>query len=244
MYRVTALSRAVFAACLAASVSFLSNQTAQAQGGDRPYSWTGFYVGANIGYGWGDVSVRDTNGGVLPGPFEYDTRGLLGGIQVGYNKQFDSLVAGLEIEGGYLGATNGEFRIPSSLPPNFQRLWVDSGLYGIIAARLGIAIQSRTLLYGKAGAIWFDGEAGQKTTRPGYVTHMADGFNGWAYGGGVEHMLQGGWSVKLEYMRLDFGTVTGDQENVGDNSSPIGFKFINKHDFAVDTVKLGINYRF
>lgn len=66
MYRVTALSRAVFAACLAASFSFLSNQKAQAQGPDR---WAGFYVS-----GHGGLNVpRDTVS-------EFDSPGLPGGI--------------------------------------------------------------------------------------------------------------------------------------------------------------------
>src|SRR5688572_3732067 len=66
MYRVTALSRAVFAACLAASFSCLSNQTAQAQGPDR---WAGFYVS-----GHGGLNVpRDTVS-------EFDSPGLPGGI--------------------------------------------------------------------------------------------------------------------------------------------------------------------
>jgi outer membrane immunogenic protein len=60
MYRVTARSRVVFAACLAASFSFLSNQAAQAQGPDR---WAGFYVS-----GHGGLNVpRDTDSTFLSG---------------------------------------------------------------------------------------------------------------------------------------------------------------------------------
>lgn len=60
MYRVTAHSRAVFAACLAASFYFLSNQSAQAQGPDR---WAGFYVS-----GHGGLNVpRDTDSTFLSG---------------------------------------------------------------------------------------------------------------------------------------------------------------------------------
>ena len=46
-----------------------------------PYNWTGFYVGANIGYSWGrqDVLVDDL---LLDTPH---VDGVIGGGQVGYN---------------------------------------------------------------------------------------------------------------------------------------------------------------
>ena len=66
-----------------------------------PFDWTGVYVGANAGYGFGggDASI-DTNG--LPAPANLSsglpgdignvsTDGFLGGVQVGYNVQIGDL---------------------------------------------------------------------------------------------------------------------------------------------------------
>ena len=223
----------IFAAALLGS---FSSAAAQA-----PPAWTGFYLGANIGTGWGSVDVRDTNGGVTPGPFSYNNTAWIGGLQAGYNHQLGPFVAGVEIDGGYMGL-DGDGRIPSSTPPNYQRIWVDGGLYAMATGRLGFAIMQNTLIYGKGGFAWFDGEAGQKTTKPGYQTSMADGFRGAVFGGGVEYMMASHLSFKVEYLHMDLGSVTGYQLSISD--PPIGFKYFNTHDFAIDTVRGGLNYKF
>ena len=62
-------------------------------------SWTGFYAGANLGYGWGDrsptIAATDPgttafikairSGSINPAPF--DAGGISGGLQIGYNYQ-------------------------------------------------------------------------------------------------------------------------------------------------------------
>jgi len=234
----------------AAIIAGVSSATAADLGGSRSLkddryvparpSWSGAYFGVNLGYAWGGVDVRDTTGGVDPGPFSYDINGFSGGAALGYNMQFDALVAGVEIEGGYMDLS-GSGRIPSSTPPNFQLIDLKGGLYGIISGRLGIALD-RTLIYGKGGWVYYDGDAGQTTTKPGYITHRTGAFSGSVYGGGIEHILGDRWSLKLEYLHFNFGTETGDQTSVGD--PPIGFVYVNKHDVTADTVKLGVNYRF
>lgn len=206
----------------------------------RPFTWTGLYIGANVGYAWGDVAVRDTTGGVTPGPFTYDTQGITGGLSIGYNQQLGPIVLGIDAEGGWMDL-HGHGRIPSSTPPNYQAIDLDGGLYGIIAGRAGFAID-RTFVYGKAGWFTWDASAGQKTTKPGFVTHRTGGFDGFVYGAGVEQMLQSGWSLKLEWLRFDLGSATGDQTSVTDD--PIGFVYVDKHDPTADTLKLGLSYRF
>src|SRR5258705_13841990 len=55
------------------------------------FSWTGFYVGAHVGYGWG---THDT--GVLDG--EPKSKGVLGGVQAGYKFQTGHVVLGREAD--------------------------------------------------------------------------------------------------------------------------------------------------
>ncbi len=66
-----------------------------------PYSWTGFYVGANLGYGVGQGSGAMTHGGV-GGPgihmFNAQPAGVLVGGQAGYNYQIGSIVLGVETD--------------------------------------------------------------------------------------------------------------------------------------------------
>src|ERR1700681_2583578 len=67
-------------------------------------NWSGFYIGGNLGYGWGN---GNTDFSFLPSPalFEADnttlgarTTGITGGAQAGYNWQMGSLVTGLEAD--------------------------------------------------------------------------------------------------------------------------------------------------
>jgi outer membrane immunogenic protein len=66
-----------------------------------PYSWTGFYVGANLGYGVGQGPGAMTHGGV-GGPgihmFNAQPAGVLVGGQAGYNYQIGSIVLGVETD--------------------------------------------------------------------------------------------------------------------------------------------------
>ena len=67
------------------AVAFISAPASAAP----PYNWTGFYVGAEGGGGWGrvglDTSVFD----------DAKLSGALGGVQAGYNQQFGSWVVGV-----------------------------------------------------------------------------------------------------------------------------------------------------
>ena len=62
------------------------------------FSWTGFYIGGNAGYGWGTGKDASDLFGLEP-------QGWFGGGQAGFNYQFDnSIVAGIEtdIQGGVI----------------------------------------------------------------------------------------------------------------------------------------------
>jgi outer membrane immunogenic protein len=70
-----------------------------------PYTWTGFYVGGNIGYGWGEVKPGTINFyqpantfvGSISG-INYNIDGVIGGLQAGYNWQYNNMVLGLETD--------------------------------------------------------------------------------------------------------------------------------------------------
>src|SRR5215204_4967863 len=64
------------------------------------YDWTGFYVGAQVGYAWGstDINIDGTDIELSP-----DADGVVGGLFVGYNVMFNQVVVGLEAD---IEATN------------------------------------------------------------------------------------------------------------------------------------------
>ncbi|GAB4066078.1 porin family protein [Ancylobacter sonchi] len=96
------------------------------------FTWTGFYIGANAGYGWGSADFSD------------DTDGFLGGIQAGYNWQFagSPLVVGIETD---IQATNIE-------SPTFSLDY-----FGTVRARLGFAVD-QFLIYGTGGFAYGRGD--------------------------------------------------------------------------------------
>src|SRR4051794_32632828 len=59
------------------------------------FSWTGCYLGVNLGYGWGRASESITGGGVT-GSASANLNGVLGGGQIGCNYQWNSIVWGIE----------------------------------------------------------------------------------------------------------------------------------------------------
>jgi outer membrane immunogenic protein len=68
------------------------------------WSWTGYYVGVNIGYSWGrsdtDASYYNSATGVLlfASSNSFDMNGLIGGGQIGANWQNGNIVFGVEAD--------------------------------------------------------------------------------------------------------------------------------------------------
>ena len=223
---------------------------AVADDADKP-GWAGPYIGLHAGYGWGRASTHDDmNDWCSPadvacikkyvGPFDFDVKGAFGGITAGYNFQYGMLVFGPEVEAGYMNVV-GNRKTDSSNPAKYQTLEVDGGWYALLGGRIGLGFD-HTLIYGKGGWVYWDTDITQTTTNPGYKTNGTGAIDGWAYGGGIEHMLGEGWSLKVEYLHMDFGGNSGDQTSVSD--PPIGHVYENHTDLTVDTVKVGINRRF
>lgn len=222
--------------CIAA---IFAGATSAAAGGP---SWTGPYIGIDAGYTWGSASVTDDiNDGVPPGPFSYNASGFIGGGVAGYNLQLAQFVIGFEGNLGYMDLS-GAGIIPSSNPAAHQDITLDGGLYALATGRAGFLIMPTTLVYAKGGFAYFDTDARQKTTNPGYVTNGTGAYTGYVIGGGIEHMLTSNLSIKIEYQHFDFGTKSGDQTSVTD--PPIGHVYNNWTDVRADSVKVGTNLRF
>jgi outer membrane immunogenic protein len=140
------------------------------------YSWAGPYLGANLGYNFGDVS----NSGTSPS-------GVSGGIQGGYNWQFGTpWVLGIEAD---LQATGADDTFAAW---KFSNPW-----YGTLRGRVGYAINPNFLVYGTGGLAF-----GQlKGSAPGLSESHTTA--GWTAGVGAEFALNNNWSLKAEYMYVN-----------------------------------------
>jgi outer membrane immunogenic protein len=178
------------------------------------YNWTGFYAGLNVGRAWGRSQAMDVdccgNGpwNAVGDTFTAKTSGVTGGIQAGYNRQFGMVVAGVEVDLGYLGFKGTQ---ASSIAPDTFAV-ASGGLYGTVRGRLGLAYD-RALFYATGGLIVADVRSGIED--PLYLltgpfsgilfTEKTRTQAGWTLGGGVEYALLGNWSVKGEYLYFDLG---------------------------------------
>ncbi len=164
------------------------------------FTWTGFYVGANAGYAWGNVNA---NGFANVGNLD----GFVGGGQVGYNCQIGQFVVGAEadFQGADLSSGN-----------NLGLVGVKTEYFGTVRARLGFAVD-RFLPYVTGG--WAYGNV--KTSIPALAfSSDRSHTGGWTVGGGVEYAFTNNIVAGVEYLYVDLG-----EKNVLNSGTKVGTDF-------------------
>lgn len=182
-----------------------------------PFSWTGFYLGVNGGYGFG----RSKWSGL---PASFDVNGGLVGGQLGYNWQLGQLVYGLEGDGDW-----SDLRGTANPAACGTVCRTRNDYLATVRGRLGYAMD-RLLPYATGGLAVGNIHA----TVPGFAgidTNRA----GWTVGGGLEYAVAPNWSVKAEYLYVDLGNNTC--------STMCGLPN-NDVSLTSNVVRGGINYRF
>lgn len=213
-------------------------------------NWDGVYVGLQGALAAGSAAWSNPSGYFISDRGE-DTPpdvqgkgpqgGLLGGFQIGYNRQFGAFVLGLEADAsigpldGYTvcGAVVGSGG--SGDPCHVSTGWLSSA-----AGRFGYAF-GRTLAFVKGGMAFASDRYDVYNPEPFPFTPAqgSAGRFGWTIGAGLEYAIGGNWSIKAEYDYYDLGTRTigfSVPGNPGYNSFAI-----RRHEHLA---KFGLNYRF
>ncbi len=208
----------------------------------KPVDWTGLYVGAHLGAGFGRSDWADpfppppTGDRVLMG-------GVLGGLNIGYNQQAGRIVLGLDLTGS-LGHVEGtETCFGGIAPGTMAGLHCENRIssLGALTGRIGYAFD-QSLLYAKAGGAVADQRYTLNSLAVpdgGVSTDKATNW-GWTVGGGIEHALTSRWSVNLEYQYFDFGTDTVSL-TVPNAIAAVASERIGTQ---LHVTKMGVNYRF
>jgi outer membrane immunogenic protein len=217
------------------------------------YDWSGFYVGGHVGGGWADrghTMLDDGNGGFGLGgsPFtngdslSNHPSGVLGGVQGGFNWQFNNFVLGVEGEYTWAGLRGDAHA--STLGQNLKTTdRIDE--IATVTGRLGYAFNN-WLLYGKGGWAWARGGSQGIVSDSNFGNQPYAGFNsssegdGWVAGAGVEWGFAPNWSAKVEYEHIDLGSKAVQANVVPTWNLPARFDTSTR----IDTVKAGVNYRF
>lgn len=193
------------------------------------YEWTGAYVGAQIGYGWGDVDSHDAaiQGGGSDWADSWKSNGVLGGIHVGYNQAFNSFVLGVE---GDIEASGASGSVDSQYAGAIK---TKIDVQGSLRARLGYAM-GPTLLYATGGLA----VAHFRTNYDDGVTNDSSSNTkaGWTLGAGVEYAFTQNWTTRVEYRYSDFGTFT---DNPATDSG-----YLYPTDVTTQSVRVGVSYKF
>jgi outer membrane immunogenic protein len=193
------------------------------------FSWTGVYIGGQVGYQWGSASPSlVTPGAAYTGLPGNNLDGVVGGGHVGYNLQVQQFVFGLEgdVDGSNYsgGNSNGAVAYTTREP-------VEASIRG----RIGYA-WDRVLFYGTGGVAF--GDFNNTYTGPGGgVDNVWDTRVGWTAGAGIEYAIDNNWSVRAEYRYTDFG----DLNDYLANSAPGSYVHLHETD---NRVQVGFSYKF
>jgi outer membrane immunogenic protein len=243
---------------------------------DPTYDWSGFYVGVNAGGAWGAFRSRTTtdfNPAPLGGPLVYiisnqqdvpalasvgaqDLKGssFTGGGQAGYNWQRDRIVLGIEADMSYVHLRGADSRtIPYPILGGLFSMTVASQAAAdwlfTLRPRVGFAYNN-WLFYGTGGLALTELRGNFRFTddlgpalETGSISQVK---TGWTIGGGMEVGLGRGWTVKAEYLYVDFGSVSTISNNLVTLAPPEAFPaniFHHSTDLKANIARLGLNYR-
>lgn len=217
-----------------------------------PFSWTGCYVGAHAGAGWGHrTDFSDQLGSSIIAPtgdvISVDSGAdFIGGAQIGCDYQFaTNWVVGLAGDFSWAnieGQTNDPF-FAGKTPGVPLSLHSRTDFIASATGRLGYA-WDQFLLYGKGGAAWSHNKY-QVNNFACVIfvscnTSADETRSGWTAGGGIEWAFAPNWSVLIEYDHYGFG----ETKSLTFTDPANGSAIFNVKAPSFDVVKAGINFRF
>ncbi len=252
-----------------------------------PLTWTGFYIGLNAGWGWGNNGGIDNSivstfcntaltgcapnqwsnalAGAVPGSFDPNLNGFIGGGQFGYNWQTGQVVWGIEAD--FQGADiKGDATTSNAVSiitvPITTATVVGTGsqklnFLGTLRGRVGWLATPAALLYVTGGLAY-----GHTETSVSFTSHFTNCFcgpdpvtsasadewrAGWTVGGGVEWMFAPNWTIKGEYLYYDLGSQTLNttlSQNNGAATPFVAVGIASEASYKGNIARVGVNYKF
>jgi outer membrane immunogenic protein len=239
-----------------------------------PVGWTGWYGGVNIGGGATDgrftnapagcfltsvtcglgpaVNLNRTVIGDLDGGF------FTGGVQAGYNWQFNQWLLGLEADINAVSRHSGRTDVLAVTPPLVGTITTSTTAnlewLGTFRGRIGWLYQPSLLLYATGGLAYGGTRSAAavsfSATADTYAGAISSTRTGWTAGAGAEWLVANGWSVKVEYLYVDLGSTsfTDACTNLPVCGSPPqvapGAAYSTRVDFRDHIGRIGLNYHF
>jgi outer membrane immunogenic protein len=209
------------------------------------YSWTGCYIGGNVGGGWAHKSADDTSfNGVPETPFSAGSTTINGwayGGQIGCDYQLNNnLVVGIR---GMWDGSNIKGSAPQPLVPfvTTNSIHYDIESFGTVVGKVGFLLAPTVELYGLGGLAWVRDSLYQTNLEVGEWAAGDQTRTGYDAGAGLAWMFARNWDLWVEYDHMGFGTKNIIIPGVGlAAGQTYGYSVTQ----SVDKVLLGIDYRF
>lgn len=219
--------------------------TAAAPAGNR--NWTGFYVGAHGGGGWGRTDWDRADGvfntfadSIFAGTG--DGAGMIAGGQAGYLWQFGRWVTGIEGEASWADVDSNAKCAVSEVGVTSFNCHTRIDALGAVTGRLGTTY-GNLLIYGKAGAAWAHETHDAVNPQIAFGSALTNRFTaddtrwGYTFGTGLEYAFSPAWSAKVEYDYANFGSKTVAFTDQFGNVSNVQLTQ------DLHAVKMGVNYK-
>jgi outer membrane immunogenic protein len=198
------------------------------------FTWTGFFIGAHLGGAHTEVQATET---LLADPepliqtYAQNGASVVGGVQAGWQKQWEKFVVGVEV--GY-SALSFDSTTASPILEGVTRSVEVRDLLTVMG-RLGYA-DGRWLAYTKAGWASAQVDITLRDTVASDVASAGERASGWTAGVGIDYALTHNLFLGVEYnylyVRADVAPLPIAETRFGDA------------DVDMQTLVLRLNYRF
>lgn len=212
------------------------------------FSWTGCYLGANVGAGSQSSETIFAGTPQVPGLFNNGNNtasGIIGGGQIGCDYQRGKFVLGIQ---GMFDATNLDGSNTYTVqPPSLSSTRTEAEWFATLTGRIGLAVTPMTLVYAKGGVAWVSNDYTDRCLtgcpaspdeNPNYVGRGSETRTGWLVGGGLEHALDKRWSIFAEYNYMNFGN---DKTTITEETDR--YTWQNDYEHDIHAVMVGVNLR-
>ena len=201
------------------------------------WTWTGCYVGIAGGGTIGHESVVANTGPNIGTTVTTisPSGGIFGGT-IGCNYQFSLFVIGVEDDLSWnarQGTVSDQKPFSTTFSNSVSNTWLDT-----LRGRVGIA-GNGAFLYATGGAA-FAGIQDSAAASPAVSVSSTTNVTGWTVGGGMEFMPFPNWSMKVEYLFVQFPTLT----DAFNTFLPVGtFVGVNTR-LSENIIRAGVNWHF
>lgn len=219
-------------------------------------SWSGFYVGGHVGYGWSglDGSMIYTDAkkgdGFDASGKTLDADGAIAGGMLGFNLQTGNVVWGIEADASWAGIEGNTTLKPYPASKGAPDWAFNSKIEWLatVRARLGFT-SGRTLVYGTGGVAFSGIETSHDVIGKGYSAwgNKSENAVGWTVGGGFEWLLSDNWTMRAEYLYYRFDDVGGILAGEQSTSCKVPCAHTTDGfggDLDLHTTRIGFSYKF